>query len=138
MNVYLAIKHLHVACVIISGVGFLVRGLLMLSDSPLLQQRWLKIVPHVNDTILLAAAVTLTVMIRQYPFVDSWVTAKVLGLIGYIILGSMALRPGRSKAWRSASWLLALLVFAYIVSVGLTHNARGFLALLQATTPAGG
>ncbi len=130
MNAYLAIKYLHVACVILSGSGFLLRGLLMLGDSPLLQQRWLKIVPHVNDTVLLAAAIALSVIIGQYPFVDSWVTAKVFGLIGYIILGSLALRPGHSKAVRSVSWVLALLVFAYIVSVAVMHNPRGILAVL--------
>ncbi|HQW19697.1 MAG TPA: SirB2 family protein [Rhodocyclaceae bacterium] len=130
MNAYFAIKHLHVACVILSGAGFFLRGLLMLSDSPLMANRWLKIVPHVNDTLLLLAALTLTAMIGQYPFVAGWVTAKIFGLIGYIILGSLALKAGRSKRVRLICWVLALLVFAWIVSVALTHDPRGFLALV--------
>ena len=129
MDMYFAIKHLHVACVILSGTGFFFRGLLMLSDSPLAEQRWLKILPHVNDTVLLAAALTLAVMIGQYPFDAAWVTAKVFGLIAYVILGSLALKAGRSKRLRLICWLLALLVFAYIVSVALTHDPRGFLAM---------
>lgn len=129
MNMYFAIKYLHVACVILSGTGFFFRGLLMLNDSPLAERRWLKIFPHVNDTVLLAAALTLAVMIGQYPFDAAWVTAKVFGLIGYVILGSLALKAGRSKRLRLICWLLALLVFAYIVSVALTHDPRGFLAM---------
>ena len=130
MNTYLAIKHLHVACVVLSGVGFLSRGLLMLNDAPLLRQRWLRIFPHVNDTLLLAAALTLCALSGQYPFVDAWLTAKVFGLIAYIILGYLALKAGRTKSFRLVSWLAALLAFAYIVSVALTHNPLGMLALL--------
>lgn len=128
MNAYFAIKYLHVTCVILSGAGFFLRGLLMLSDSPLMKNRWLKIIPHINDTLLLLAALTLAAMIGQYPFVTGWVTAKVFGLIGYIILGSLALKAGRSKRVRLICWMLALLVFAWIVSVALTHDPRGFLA----------
>lgn len=130
MSAYLALKYLHIACVMLSVGGFFLRGLLALADSPLLQRRWLKIAPHVNDTILLAAALALMAMIGQYPFVDAWVTAKVFGLIGYIILGSLALKPGRSKAVRLACWLAALAVFAYIASVAISKDARGFLGML--------
>jgi uncharacterized membrane protein SirB2 len=125
MTTYLAIKYLHIASVVLSGSGFLLRGVLMMSNSPLLERRWLKIAPHVNDTVLLAAALTLTVMAGWYPFVDAWVTAKVFGLIAYIILGSLALKPGRGKAVRVVSWLAALAMFGYIVSVALRHDPRG-------------
>ena len=129
MSYYLAVKYLHVACVVLSGAGFLLRGILMLDDSPLLQRRWMKIVPHVNDTILLLAALTLAVMAGWYPFVDAWITAKVFGLIAYIILGSLALKPGRSRAVRFSSWLAALAMFAYIASVALLRDPRGMLGL---------
>lgn len=127
---YLAIKHLHVLCVVLSGTGLFLRGLLMMADSPLLQRRWAKTLPHVNDTILLAAAIALTVLIGQYPFVNAWLTAKVFGVIGYIVLGAVALRPGRPRAVRVAAWLAALAVFAYIVSVALAKDPLGFLTRL--------
>lgn len=132
MNTYLAIKHLHVLCVILSAAGFILRGVLMLLESPWRRSRLLKTAPHVNDTLLLAAAVALAVMSDQYPFVDAWVTAKVFGLIGYIILGSLALKEGvgRSKPVRGLYWVLALLTFGYIVSVALTRNPLGVLSLL--------
>lgn len=128
MTYYLAIKHLHVSCVVLSGCGFFLRGLLMLRGSSLLQARWLKILPHVVDTLLLAAALALSAISGFYPFVEGWVTAKVFGLIVYIILGSLALRHGSSQGVRLASWLAALAVFGYIVSVALRHDPRGLLA----------
>jgi len=130
MSAYLAVKFLHIFCVVLSGSGFFLRGLLTLADSSLLRRRWLIIAPHVNDTVLLAAALALTGFTGQYPFVDAWVTAKVFGLIGYIILGSLALRPGLGKGARLAYGLAALTVFAYIVSVALSKDARGFLGML--------
>jgi len=130
MTYYLAIKSLHIACVVLSGSGFLLRGILMLNDAPIPKQRWLRILTHANDTVLLAAALTLSVMAGWYPFVDAWITAKVFGVIAYIILGSLALRPGRSKGMRLASWLAALAIFAYIASVALLHDPRGAFGLL--------
>lgn len=124
---YTAVKHFHIACVILSGTGFFLRGVLMLLDSPLLQRRWIKVVPHVNDTALLAAALALTVLTDQYPFIDNWVTAKVFGLMAYIVLGSLALRAGKTKRARLAAWIAALMAFGYVVSVALTKSPWGFL-----------
>jgi uncharacterized membrane protein SirB2 len=130
---YWAVKHLHIACAILSGTGLLLRGLLMISDAPLLQRRWVRTAPHVNDTILLAAAIMLTLLIGQYPFVDGWLTAKVLGVVAYIILGALALKPGRPRGVRVVALCAALAFFGYIVSVALTKSAWGFL-----TAPTGG
>jgi uncharacterized membrane protein SirB2 len=82
-----------------------------------------KIVPHVIDTVLLASAIALTVMIRQYPFVAPWLTAKVIGLVAYIGLGMIALKRGRSKPVRITTWIAAQLVFFYIVAAALTKSA---------------
>lgn len=127
MNWYLVVKHLHVTCVVLSIGGFLARGVLMLADSPRRHAPWLRVVPHVNDTVLLAAALTLTVLTGQYPFVDAWLSAKVFGLIAYIVLGSVALSEGRGKRIRAAAWVGALLVFAYVAAVALSRDVRGFL-----------
>lgn len=125
---YLLLKNLHVMAVAISGTGFFLRGLLMLSDSPLLTHRWLKVLPHVVDTVLLGSAITMAVISAQYPFVQPWLTAKIFGLLAYILLGMMALKRGRTKPVRTAFFVAALLAFAYIVSVALTRDPRGLLA----------
>jgi uncharacterized membrane protein SirB2 len=127
---YQAVKQLHITCVILSGCGFFLRGLLMLRGSPWLGSRWARIVPDTVDSLLLASALTLAVLLGQYPFVDAWLTAKVLGLLLYIGLGMLALRQRAARGVRVAAWLAALTVFAYIVSVALSKNAAGFLASL--------
>lgn len=125
---YLAIKHLHVTCVILSITGFCLRGFLHLKKSVLTGRRWLRIVPHVNDSVLLAAAIALTVLVGQYPFLDAWLTAKVFGLIAYIVLGALALQAGRSRGLRIGAGLAAVAVFGWIVSVALTKDPLGFLS----------
>jgi len=125
---YLVLKWVHIACAILSISGFMLRGMLMLLDSPLLTMRFARIAPHVVDTVLLASALWLAVLIGQYPFVQGWLTAKVLALIAYIVLGTLALKRARSKTLRAAAFALALGVAAYIVSVALTRDPLGFLA----------
>ena len=128
---YLALKWVHIACAILSISGFALRGTLMLLDSPLLAARFVRIAPHVVDTMLLASALWLAALIGQYPFAQGWLTAKVLALIAYIVLGTVALKRARSKAVRAAAFALALGTAAYIVSVALTRDPLGFLVLLQ-------
>lgn len=123
---YLALKHLHVTCVVLSGLGFALRGLWMLRDSPWRTHRLTRTVPHVVDTLLLGSALSLAWMSGQYPFVFDWLTAKFFGLLAYIIFGSLALKRGRTRAIRVQSLVMAGLAYAYIVSVALTRQAWPF------------
>jgi uncharacterized membrane protein SirB2 len=127
---YLIVKSLHVGCAALSISGFAARGGLMLADSPLLQTPFVRIAPHVVDTLLLASAIWLAWMLGAAPFAQGWLTAKVLALVAYIVLGSLALRRGPTKAVRSAAFVAALLAAAYIVSVAVTRDPRGLLAWL--------
>jgi uncharacterized membrane protein SirB2 len=127
---YTLVKYVHVISVVLSVTGFFLRGVLMMRASPLLDARWMKVLPHVNDTVLLIAALTLAALSAQYPFVIGWVTAKVLGVIAYIILGALALRDASTRRMRIICWLAALAVFGWIVSVALSRHPAGFLAAL--------
>ena len=119
---YLALKHLHVACVVLSGLGFALRGWWMLAGSPLLKARLAKVVPHVVDTTLLGSAVVMAWQSGQYPFVQGWLTAQFFGLLAYIVFGTVALKRGRTPRQRGFFLVLALLAYAYIVGVALTRN----------------
>lgn len=123
---YLAIKHLHMGCAALSGTFFFVRGIWMLRNSARLQQRWVKIVPHIVDTVLLASAIALAVWSQQYPFAQTWLSAKVLGLLVYIVLGAIALKYGRTKRTRIVAFIGALAVFGYIITVAITRQAFWF------------
>ena len=119
---YLAIKHLHIACALASGSLFLLRGVWMLQGSARLTARWVKIAPHLIDTLLLVSAITLALRSRQYPFAQPWLTAKLLALCVYVVLGTIALKRGRSKTVRTVALVAALVTFAYIVAVAVTRN----------------
>jgi uncharacterized membrane protein SirB2 len=99
----------------------------MMRASAQLQQRWVKIMPHVIDTVLLSSAIMLAILIQQNPLVDSWLTAKVVGLLIYIGLGMVALRFGKTRIVKVSAWIMAQLVFFYIVLVALTKNPAIFL-----------
>ena len=127
---YLLAKWLHLGCAVLSIAGFLARGTLMLQGSRLLDARFVRVAPHVVDTVLLASALWLAWATGQVPFVQGWVTAKVIALLAYIVLGSVALRRGRTRAARAAAFVAALAAAAYIVSVALTGDPRGALLWL--------
>ena len=124
---FLTLKAIHVSCAVISFALFFLRGIWSFNGSPITRQGWVKIVPHVVDTLLLVSALALAFTIQQYPFVDAWLTAKVFGLLLYIGLGSIALKYGKTKAVRVSAWLAALAVFAYIVLVAKQHNPLPFI-----------
>jgi len=124
---YLALKNLHLATIAITLALFLLRGFWMIADSPQLQARWVRIVPHLNDTLLLASGIALAVLIQQYPLVHGWLTAKLLALIAYIVLGTIALKRGKTRARRVAAWVAALLVFAYMAAVAVAHDPFPFI-----------
>lgn len=125
---YLVLKHLHVSCVALSGAGFLLRAFWMLRASPRLRARAARVLPHVIDTVLLGSAIAMAVISAQYPFVQGWLTAKLFGLLAYILCGTVALKRGRTRGVRAAFAGLAVLAFAYIVSVALTRQPLPFLS----------
>ena len=125
---YLLLKTVHVCCAIASGSGFLLRGVWMLIDSPRLQARWVRVFPHVVDTGLLATAIALATISGQYPVAQSWLSAKVIGLVAYILCGTMALKRGKTKAVRASFLVVALMIFAYIVLVAINRSPLAMLA----------
>lgn len=121
MSLYLVLKTIHVTTVVITITLFILRGVWMMFSPQRLERRWVRVVPHVNDTVLLASALALTTVIHQYPFVDAWLTAKVFGVIVYIGLGSVALGKRAPRRVRIVAWFAALATIAYVVSVAVSH-----------------
>ena len=128
---FAALKAIHIAAAAVSYVLFFARGIWMLSGSPLLAQRWVRVVPHVNDTVLLVAAIWMAIILQQYPGTHGWLTAKVAGLIVYIGLGMVALRRGRTRGVQLSAWIAAQIVFAYVVAVALSHDPLPLRAAIR-------
>ncbi len=124
------IKIIHVTCVVLSFVGFFIRGIWMLKDSKLLQQRWVKVSPQIVDTVLLVSAVTLAIQFRFSPMEQTWLMVKIIALLVYIGAGLIALRFGRNKSTRLYAWLFGLVIYLYIVSVALTKSTMAWFTFI--------
>ena len=120
---YLALKHLHVTCVVLSGLGFGLRGWWVLTGSPLLQARLARVVPHVVDTLLLGSALVMAWLSGQYPFAQGWLTAKFFGLLAYILCGTMALKRGKTPRQRLVFLVLALAAFIVVMASAVLRCA---------------
>ena len=74
------IKLIHMSTALISISLFLIRGFWVFKSSPMMNKKWVKILPHVNDTVLLTTATILAISTQQYPFVQTWLSAKFIAL----------------------------------------------------------
>lgn len=127
---YPQIKLVHILCVIFSGSLFAVRGLLVLGGSSYGNHALLRYLSYAVDTILLTAALMLVTILHQYPFVQAWLTVKVLLLMVYIVLGICALRRARSFSARLGCSCAALATYLFIASVAYAHDPLGMLRWL--------
>jgi uncharacterized membrane protein SirB2 len=125
---YLALRNVHIACAILTITLFVLRGALMLANSPWQQNVVLRYLPHAVDTVLLTTALMLTSVIHQYPFAAGWLTTKVVLLVVYIVLGSIALKRGRTRHIRVAALVAALATIGYLISVARAHHPLGIFA----------
>lgn len=117
--VFLAV---HVSAVVVSISLFVLRGIWMMRQSAMLTKKWVRVTPHVSDTVLIASAGLLTVSIGQYPFVNDWLTAKFILMFLYIGFGYFAINHGHNKGSRIVNGATAIVILVYIVSVAITHN----------------
>lgn len=118
--------HVHALAVLLSLAGFVLRGIWMMRDSTMLKARWVKITPHVVDTILLLSALGAAwVLFWQHGAHPTFLTVKIVGLVGYIVLGLIALRLGKTKAVRASAWVLAIVLFLYVAAIGVYHTHPG-------------
>ncbi len=122
---YPQIKDVHIAAVTASGLLFCARGIGVQAGA-----RWAMAAPvrwssYTIDTVLLLAALALTTIVHQYPFVNGWLTAKVCWLVVYVLLGTLALKRGRTPAVRRTCFVAALVVYAYIISIAIAHDPAG-------------
>ena len=132
---YLGLRHAHIGFAILSVMLFTLRGGLMLAGSTWTNIAALRYKSYTIDTLLLTVALMLTNIIHQYPFATGWLTMKVALLVVYVVLGSIALKRGRTWRIRLAAFLAALLTIAFLVSVALAHHPLGAFAALVAANP---
>ncbi|WP_086983363.1 SirB2 family protein [Vibrio aphrogenes] len=107
---YSSIKHIHLLAIAFSVLLLTLRYILMMMDSSLLHKKWLKVTPHVVDTLLLVSGVALIFITGFIPFTaaGAWLTEKISCVLVYIALGFVALKLGRNKIIRSVAFFGSL------------------------------
>jgi len=128
---YQTLKHAHTLLALVTISGFALRGAWMLSGSPMLSRRWVRVAPHVIDTLFLVAGIWLVVLLQINPLTTPWLLAKFAGLLAYIVLGAIAIKRGRTRPVRAAAFVGALAVFAYVVGVALLKTPLGWFQLIE-------
>ncbi|BDX06451.1 SirB2 family protein [Planctobacterium marinum] len=119
---YMMVKHIHMTAIALSFLLFVLRFIWVMSNSGMMRQKWVKVVPHIVDTVLLASAVTLCIILTQYPLYNAWLTEKMFGLIAYIVLGLFALKLGKTKAIKAGAFVAAVAVFAMMGKIAVTKT----------------
>ncbi|VAW89419.1 hypothetical protein MNBD_GAMMA18-175 [hydrothermal vent metagenome] len=122
MGIYEVIKYIHIGCVFLSLLGFCLRSCFLLFNPEKLSQRWLKYPPHIIESLLLLSALAMLPLIGQYPFVDSWLTAKFMAMLLYIGVAGYTLRATHTFKLKLVYILLSLSIFLYIVGVAVFHD----------------
>ncbi len=131
LEFYAEVRLVHISAALASGGLFLLRGLALFSGFTWGKAAPLRYLSYAIDTVLLTAALMLMTIVQQYPFVDAWLTVKVLAVVAYVALGIVAFRIGRSRPLGPISWVAALAVFGFIYSVARAHDPLGFVAGLS-------
>ncbi len=126
---YPQIKTVHIASVLVSGALFLLRGALVQTGG----QRWamaapLRYLSYSIDCVLLTAALMLLTILPHAMFANGWLWIKLMLIVIYVVLGSYALKRGRTPRARLISFVLALLVFGFAYSIARHHQPLGFFA----------
>ena len=126
---YLVLKTVHVLAATLTISGFLLRGYWMLVESDKLRLRATRIVPHVVDTVFLLAGVAMVWTLQVNPFAQAWLVAKFTGLIAYILLGTLAIKRGKTLQIRLIALVGAVSVFAYIAGVAFARSPFSWIAV---------
>lgn len=119
---YLWLKQLHLATVAFTLAFFAIRFYWMLYRPELEYRPWVRPLSVANDTLLLAAGLSMAIISGQYPFALPWLTAKLIALLAYIVLGAFALRRGPTRRVRILCGAAALACGGYILAVALTRH----------------
>ncbi len=118
---------IHMSCAVISLLLFSWRGISMWRQKPVQQHLWRRSVPDAVDTLLLFTGISMAVLLEIAPWETGWLAAKLIALLVYIGLGTVAFRFGRTLLIKRCAFIAALITFAYILSVARSMNPMPWL-----------
>lgn len=120
---YLFAKHLHLTVVVISIALFILRFIWLTRSSGMLQKKWVKIVPHVVDTLLLGSAIALCFILAFNPLEQTWLLHKIVAVIIYILVGFWTLKKAQTLLQKWLGFGLAMTCLAVAGKLAVSKQA---------------
>ena len=128
LEFYPQIKTVHILCVLLSGALFALRGALVLAGrGGIAQAAPVRYLSYTIDTSLLTAALMLLTLLPGAMFANGWLATKLVLLVAYVVLGTLALKRARSPRGRAICFAAALCTYVYILGVAYMHHPLGWL-----------
>jgi len=127
---YLTLKYLHIICVAGSFSLFFIRGIWLLRSYPHAQEPWIRALPHVIDTLLVASAIGMLALAPKGIWDGDWMLIKVVLVVVYAVMSVLLLRLAKSKIQKILLWVAALLVFLFATTVSVLHHPLGIFLVL--------
>lgn len=125
---YPQIKLAHILAVLASGGLFLLRGVAVQAGARWAMAAPLRWLSYAIDTALLTAAMMLLTILPGALYSNGWLAVKLVLLVVYVVLGSMALKRGRTPRSRLVCFIAALAVYAAMLGIARSHHPLGPLA----------
>lgn len=126
---FLFLKYLHIICVAAAFALFFVRGLWLMQSYPESQEKWVRLLPHGVDGLLLLSGVAVLAMLpKGWP--GDWLTVKLALIVVYAALALYLFRRAQALASKLVLWLLGMLLFLFLTTIAVLHHPFGIFSVL--------
>jgi uncharacterized membrane protein SirB2 len=126
---YSEVRLVHMLMAVASGSLLFIQGLISMPHADGWVYKSMRYLRYGVDTVLITAALMLTNIVQQYPFINSWLSVKFVLLLVYLCLGQLLFYTAGSPQQRFTAWGMALLTLLYIFSVATTQQGWGVFNL---------
>jgi uncharacterized membrane protein SirB2 len=112
----------HLGLILLGFLSFLVRTYWGVTSSALLKNALALKAHKLLNLLMLLSAFALCFTINQYPIADAWLTEKLVLLVAYVALATMAFRPDVLARQRYVLAGVACGLFATMLFIAKTHT----------------
>ena len=123
---YLIVKHTHLTIILLTFLFFIINFVLTVKNSPLKENKILKIGPHILYTLFVITFIYMIAVneLKLYPFVNGWASSKLGGFVLYVLSITLALRWARTNLWRFVGLISAIFWLGMTIRLAYAHHLK--------------
>jgi uncharacterized membrane protein SirB2 len=95
-----------------------------MKGSDKVNNKLLKIGPHILYTLFILTFIYLVSVINLYPFVNGWASSKLSGFVFYVLSITFALKWAKSTLWRIVAFISAVFWFVMSARLGFADHLK--------------